>query len=307
MCGIFGWIKHREPLTPAEITAAQRATRTLAHRGPDHHGSWHDRSVFMGHRRLSILDHGAQSNQPFHDREERFVLSFNGEIYNYRELAATLRRRGHDFETQSDTEVLLTALTDRGMGALQDLDGMFAGALHDRHSGRHWLFRDPLGQKPLYYYACPDGVVYASELRALLSLDAFTWHLDRDRLLRFLSAGYYAGDATPLRGVNKLLPGCVLEIDRGVATLQRWWNSRPGDERLDLDEATARGQVRDLVRDSCRMSLRARGAATRHVVELHARRTPCEPRGVSPRVECHGVIMTVSAHLIAPRPHPPRY
>ncbi|NKC11467.1 MAG: hypothetical protein GKR94_04445 [Gammaproteobacteria bacterium] len=107
----------------------------------------------MGHRRLSIIDLSAAANQPFQSADRRYVLSFNGEIYNYVELRSELRDLGHDFRTDSDTEVMLAAFIEWGHAALGRFDGMFAGALHDTATGVHTLFRDPLGQKPTYWHS----------------------------------------------------------------------------------------------------------------------------------------------------------
>src|SRR5579859_4707078 len=105
MCGIFGWVSYRKGLGPEELCQARAATALLAHRGPDNQGEWHDRHVFMGHRRLSIIDLSTAANQPFEDPSGRYTLSFNGEIYNYIEVRAELERLGFAFRTNSDTEV----------------------------------------------------------------------------------------------------------------------------------------------------------------------------------------------------------
>lgn len=257
MCGIFGWIKHDRSLTPREVTAAARATATLAHRGPDHQGQWHDARTFMGHRRLSILDLRPEANQPFHGPDDRLVLTYNGEIYNYQELRPGLQRTGWTFRTRSDTEVLLAAYARHGPAAFADFDGMYAVAVHDRLQHRHRLFRDPLGQKPLYWFDYGDGVIYASELRALLALGDFHWALDRDSFVKYLCNGYYAWDTTPLKGVRKLLPGCMLDIERGRCAVRRLWDSRPGDGTLDVDEVEAGERVLELLDRSCRTCLRS--------------------------------------------------
>ena len=262
MCGVFGWVTHPASsalptITPPILEEARAMTESLSHRGPDNSGAWHDDRVFMGHRRLSIIDLSDAANQPYVDPTERYVLCFNGEIYNYVELREELRGQGHAFRTSSDTEVLLAALIAWGDDALLRLDGMFAGALHDRKTGRHLLFRDPLGQKPLYYFSYPGGVIYASELRALIRLGTFDWTIDRDAFARFLLHGYYALADTPVAGVRKLLPGCLLEIANGHATERRYWQSIPGGDPVDLSDDEAVSEFEDLFSASCRRAMRS--------------------------------------------------
>lgn len=257
MCGVFGWVTHPARLSPDKIEQARRVTGLLTHRGPDSGGEWTEGPVYMGHRRLRIIDLSDAANQPFSDPGGRYVLSFNGEIYNYVELREELSQAGIPFRTQSDTEVMLAAFRKWGDSALNRFDGMFAGALHDRETGRHLIFRDPMGQKPLYYHAGDDGVVYASELRALLDLPDMSWRIDRAAFQRFMMHGYYSLDDTPVDGVRKLLPGCALEILDGEVNEIRYWDSMPGDAPLEITEADAVDAFETLMRDSCGRSMRA--------------------------------------------------
>jgi asparagine synthase (glutamine-hydrolysing) len=257
MCGIFGWVSYQKGLGPDVLNQARAATALLAHRGPDNQGEWHNEQVFMGHRRLSIIDLSAAANQPFQDASGRYILSFNGEIYNYVEVRAELQRLGYAFRTNSDTEVLLTALKHWEIDALKRCDGMFAASLHDCVSGEHLLLRDPLGQKPLYYRITDDGVVYASELRSLLALQQFSWKINRDAFARYLMQGYYGWDETPIVGVHKLLPGCCLRVTREGARLERYWDSVPGDNELAVAEHEAIAEFCRLFSASCVRSMRS--------------------------------------------------
>ncbi len=261
MCGVFGWITHptssASSLRVPQIDDVLAMRDTLAHRGPDSSGSWSDDRVFMGHQRLSIIDLSNSANQPYTDASERYVLSFNGEIYNYLELRDELAGQGHAFRTTSDTEVLLAALIQWGDGAFDRLDGMFAGAFYDRKTGRHLLFRDPLGQKPLYYFSYPGGLVYASELRALVGLDQFDWKLDRDAFARFLMKGYYALGDTPVDGIQKLLPGTIMEFSNGTASEKRYWHSTPGADRLDISDDEAVAHFETLFSTACDRAMRS--------------------------------------------------
>lgn len=257
MCGLFGWVSRERPLSDADRASARRATALLAHRGPDNQGEWSDERTYMGHRRLNIIDLSASANQPMDDPSGRYAFAYNGEIYNYLELRPELEAEGCAFHTRSDTEVFLAALIRWGTGALTRVDGMFAAALHDRQTGAHLLMRDPLGQKPMYYAEVPGGVVYASELRALLALDVKRWTIDRDAFLRYLMLGYYSWDETPIAGIRKLLPGCVLRIGREGARVERYWDSVPGQEPLDLRDGEALETLDELLNESCVRAMRS--------------------------------------------------
>jgi asparagine synthase (glutamine-hydrolysing) len=257
VCGVFGRASHSRQLTCEDVETARKATALLAHRGPDNQGEWFDDHTYMGHRRLSIIDLSVGANQPFIDRSGRYVFTFNGEIYNYIEIRAELEQRGHSFHTSSDTEVLLSALLEWGLGALTRVDGMFAAALHDRVTGEHTVMRDPMGQKPLYYFLTPDGVVYASELRSLLSLDVARWKIDRDAFMRYLMLGYYALDESPIVGVRKLLPGHWLRVGPTGVQLESYWNSVPGADEIDVSDQEALVRFEDLFAGSCARSMRS--------------------------------------------------
>ena len=259
MCGVFGWIKFNEPLNKDELHSARGALNTMTHRGPDACGEWCGAHVFLGHRRLRIIDLSDAANQPFWDQEKRFALIFNGELYNYVELRGELQKGGFVFRTNSDTEVLLAAFKAWGTKAFLRFDGMFAGAIHDTALNKHYLFRDHLGQKPLYYARFEDQIIYASELRALLALRECTWHLDKENFLRFLANSYYAWDTTPLAEAKKLLPGCYLEADlnNGASGLHRYWDSLPGEGTVSAGFLDAAKEFQRLFDDSCRIAMRS--------------------------------------------------
>lgn len=257
MCGLFGWIKFSRALTDEEIFQAGAATELLAHRGPDAGGQWHSERFFAGHRRLKVIDLSDGAAQPFWSRNRRFLLLYNGEIYNYLEIRDELADEGVVFSTASDTEVFLAAFIRWGEKAFNRFDGMFAASIYDTHTGEHYLVRDHMGQKPLYYYIYGDGLIYASELRSLLSLNQFSWQLDRGNFLRYLSLSYYAWDNTPLQGVKKLLPGCYLKVEHCSASLIRYWDSLPGENLLDISPDEALLEVESLLTSSVGRCMRA--------------------------------------------------
>lgn len=256
MCGVFGLIRLDGREIAPRLTQARSATASLAHRGPDHQGEWSEGAVYLGHRRLSVLDLSAAANQPFADPSGRHVLAYNGEVYNYVELRAELEQFGHRFRTGSDTEVVLAALIQWDVAALSRFDGMFAAIWHDRQRGRTVAFRDPLGQKPLYWGRDGDILALASELRALTRLEATWGGIDQDAFRRFLARSYYAWDETPLVNVRKLLPGCLLTVEGGRISIERWWESIPGQDQLNMDTEEAVTEFDRLFTTSCRQSMR---------------------------------------------------
>ena len=257
MCGVFGWIKFKSDFTEPELASARAALASLTHRGPDAQGQVVNPRLFVGHRRLSIVDLSDAANQPFAHPDSHALLSFNGEIYNFVELRLEIEKLGISFRTRSDTEVLYWGLRLWGLEAFARLDGMFAGAWHDRDADEHIVFRDAMGQKPLYYYVYDGGLIYASELRALLALDGFHWQIDRSHSHRYLANAYYAWNTTPIVGVYKLLPGSLLRVKNRKIEEKRWWHSVPGEDSLDITPDEAVEETLRLLGESCRMTLRS--------------------------------------------------
>lgn len=221
MCGIFGQLKRYG----FSVEAAREALHSLTHRGPDQWGDWHDDHVYSGHRRLSILDLSDAGKQPM--EAGGVVLSANGEIWNYQILRTELERKGYDFRSHSDSEVLLQGYRAWGWdGLLKRIDGMYAFSIYDSGIGKVFVARDRFGIKPLYYVHDDDGVAYASEVKAL-----FAW---RDDLRCFSLAGvrdwllYRGGHSglTPYHKIMRLLPGHFLEIDvrNGDIAVQQYYD-----------------------------------------------------------------------------------
>jgi asparagine synthase (glutamine-hydrolysing) len=208
MCGLFGWATPR-PL--ADAGALDRGLKALAHRGPDGCGTWRSAArdggeVALGHTRLSIID-AAGGAQPMVSHDQRFVISFNGEIYNYLELRETLRQGGHRFITRSDTEVLIEAWRAWGEGGLSRLRGMFAFALYDTQTERLVLARDPFGKKPLFLADVAGGIAFASEIAPLLDLPGVGRRLNAGVIAPYLLRRYAPGPESFFVGVRKLAPG----------------------------------------------------------------------------------------------------
>lgn len=228
MCGLIGAVAIQG--SPAE-TRIHSGLCALRHRGPDHQGVQHHklrgREVWLGHARLSVIDLNDAANQPMASQDGRFVLIFNGEIYNYIELRDALRELGAVFRTDSDTEVLLEAWAHWGEASLEKFDGMFAFALLDKASGTLTCARDPFGIKPFFYAHQGDGFFFASELPAMLALLPVRPGPDLQRAYDYLvNADYDSNTHTFVDGVRHLMPGSVLTLDVvtcTVTTERQWW------------------------------------------------------------------------------------
>jgi asparagine synthase (glutamine-hydrolysing) len=231
------------------------AVASMHHRGPDGSGRFEEPGVFIGHTRLSIIDLSDAANQPMQSPDGRYVLAYNGELYNYVELRESLRGSGWIWRGHSDTEVLLALLALEGASCLPRLRGMFAFALWDRERRSLLSARDPLGVKPLYYSHNGNRTLVASELRTLCVLGGGE-RLDRRAVDSFLITGSVRGPQTILAGVRSLPPGRALEIVAGEARERAYWriptgatDLRPRDELVE--------ELDDLLRESVRIQLRS--------------------------------------------------
>jgi len=228
MCGIAGIIElGGDAVSPAIL---QRMTDAIAHRGPDGEGHWIEGPVGFGHRRLAIIDLSPGGHQPMISAGHRYVITYNGEIYNFRELRAELQAVGYWFRSQSDTEVLLHALAHWGTDVLARLNGMFALALWDRKERRLLLARDRYGVKPLYVATQGGRVLFASEQKAILTHPQFQRRLDKPALLEYFTFQNIFTDSTLLEDIQLLPAGhfATLEPDEPCARLERcrYWDYR---------------------------------------------------------------------------------
>jgi asparagine synthase (glutamine-hydrolysing) len=260
MCGIAGNFDLRSTSRDHDPAATALAMAdTLAHRGPDGRDAWGDAEagVGLGHRRLSIIDLSPTGAQPMHSADGRYVITYNGEVYNFRELRRELTARGHAFRGSSDTEVMLAAISEWGLEkAVARFVGMFALALFDRRERRLHLVRDRLGVKPLYWCLADGVLLFGSELRALMAHPAFPRDVDREAASAFLRYSYVPTPATIFRNVQKLPPGCMLSAGpQGEPAIKPFWRlsdviaHAPGKD-LSADEAA--GALDALLRDVVR-------------------------------------------------------
>ncbi|MEC9293561.1 MAG: asparagine synthase (glutamine-hydrolyzing) [Chloroflexota bacterium] len=255
MCGIFGFSLVRE-LDTSDVEIGLKQLDSLSHRGPDGcgHEAFHKQGVFIGHRRLAILDTSDRASQPM--SRDRFTVAHNGEIYNFLELREILKKKGFKFTTDSDTEVLINAWRNDGVGCLQELDGMFAFALFDGEATN--LVTDPFGEKPLYLAQQDEGVYYASEPAALIELLGLRFEPTEYELAAFLTLGFIPAPGTGFKNLQRVEPGSHVVITKGKITRAiRYWTPTepvlPGGELKPASES----QI-DVIADSLIESLKVR-------------------------------------------------
>ena len=258
MCGIAGFAAS-SALGPDERHRATRMRDVMAHRGPDGAGLWTDDRAALAHRRLSIVDL-AGGHQPLSNEDGRIWVTFNGEIYNHRDLRAQLEAAGHRYRTRSDTETIVHAYEQWGDDCVQRFRGMFAFALWDAPRRRLLLVRDRLGIKPLYWARAGDRVLFASEIKAILASGLVTPQVNRAVLPEVLATRYTSGADTLFDGIFKLLPGHRLVFEHDQVRIEQYWDlpldgPDPALERLGDGELVER--FRGLLEESVRLHLMA--------------------------------------------------
>jgi asparagine synthase (glutamine-hydrolysing) len=220
MCGIAGFVGAGDRETLARMTAV------LVHRGPDDAGLWDNGTVFLGHRRLAIVDL-ADGHQPMSTSDGALTVIFNGEIYNHGELRAELKAHGHVFQTDhSDTEVLLHGYRQWGAALPTRLNGMWAFALHDRNNGQLFCSRDRFGKKPFFYALGPRNFIFGSELTALIQHPDVSRNLSRRALQKYFAYGYIPAPLSIYEAAKKLPGGCSLTLDTATldCRIERYWD-----------------------------------------------------------------------------------
>ena len=267
MCGIAGYLKRHGGCDPSQSEATlRRMTDRLRHRGPDGDGLWLDdqAGVGFGHRRLAIIDLSPAGRQPMISHNGRYVITFNGEIYNYPELRQELTAVGVSFRGGSDTEVLLEAIAQWGVTeTARRANGIFAFAVWDRETRTLALGRDHLGVKPLYWALFDDAFLFGSELKALREHPGWRPALDLDATAAFFRHNYVPGPRTIYQNVYQLPPGAVLILaPERAPEISRYWDMRQAARhglanRLELSDQEAIDQLEQLLRDAVRQQMMA--------------------------------------------------
>ncbi|GGR02757.1 asparagine synthase (glutamine-hydrolyzing) [Streptomyces aurantiogriseus] len=243
MCGLAGWLSFQRDLTQHTSTA-EKMNATLECRGPDSHGVWTSEHAQLAHRRLAVIDlEGGKQPMAAGDADEP-VITYTGETYNYRELREELRALGHDFRTDSDTEVVLRAYQEWGTGFAERLTGIYALAIWDPRTEELLLVRDRMGVKPLYYWPTDDGVLFGSEPKAILAHPDTEAVVDAEGLREIFGIVKTPGHAV-FRGMYEVKPGTLLRFGRNGSEEKRYWRLTAREHTDDLDTTVA--QVRSLL------------------------------------------------------------
>lgn len=237
MCGIAGILNFDgQPVYSQQII---EMTQSILHRGPDGDGVWIDKSIGLGHRRLSIIDLSSAGHQPMITQDKRYVISYNGEVYNFKELKKQLADLGHNFISNTDTEVVLKSFAQWGEKFIDKLNGMFAIAVWDREEKSLFLGRDRYGLKPLYYYIDNNSITFASEIKAILKSNKYKSQMDYYGLVEYLTFQNFFTDRTLHKNIKLLMPGHYMRIssDGQTITKQYWDFSFSSDYHITEDEA----------------------------------------------------------------------
>src|SRR5579862_6614112 len=256
MCGIAGYLDAADNGSPA--STLDRMTSAIRHRGPDASGFYRNDGVFLGHRRLSIVDLAA-GQQPMTNEDRSLWIVYNGEIFNHADLRPELERAGHRYASRSDTEAVLHAYEQFGPECLAKFRGMFAFALWDRNSRVLFCARDRLGIKPFYYYWDGRLFAFASEIKALLEHPAISAGLETAALPEFLSFGYTSDDRTLFRNIRKLMPGHWLRISLGEGApkfeIRQYWDAPREAESESHDDQYWISECRRRMEETVEMRL----------------------------------------------------
>jgi asparagine synthase (glutamine-hydrolysing) len=254
MCGIAGIVKC--PNAAVEKPLLQRMIGMVNHRGPDAVGFHLSGSVGLAHARLSIIDVGG-GHQPMHNEDKTVWITFNGEIFNYVELREDLIKKGHRFQTQSDTEVIVHLYEEKGEECVHDLNGQWAFAIWDSRRERLFLSRDRLGVRPLFYAQTPEGFVFGSEIKSLLVVPSVHRAIDRQALDELFTFWVTLPPRTIFEGVSELPPGHSIILEHGDLQVKPYWTLDYNPSEGLMQEEEAREGLLELLLDAVRIRLRA--------------------------------------------------
>ena len=260
MCGIAGIVTFND--TSIRKETLKGMTDSLYHRGPDDEGYYIDSVIALGHRRLSIIDLSSAGHQPMSNEDGTVWLTYNGEIYNYRELASELRTRGHTFKSRTDSEIIIHAYEEWGEKCLNKFNGMWAFALWDSKKNRLFCARDRFGIKPFYYYYDRNRFVFASEIKAILTDATIPCQPDDSTIVDYLAYPYSDyidhSEATFFTGIRRLMPAHYMLISStGDIHVSRYWDLHPEIRTNHLTDGEAARRFYDLFEDSIRLRLQS--------------------------------------------------
>ncbi len=246
ICGIYGKESGRDEVIIKKMIAV------LGHRGPDGSGFYIDENVSLGHARLSIIDLSEKGRQPMANEGKTVWISVNGEIYNFKELRDELEKKGHQFHSKSDSEVIVHAYEEYGLDFVKKFNGMFAFALYDKEKNRLILARDPIGEKPLYYYYNGKELIFASEIKAILEVGVKK-ELDETTLYNYLSYQYSLGKRTFFKNIEKVLAGNMIVLENGNLTVQKYWDIK--ENLIEESDDYFIKKLRELLENSIKLRM----------------------------------------------------
>lgn len=256
MCGIAGFFSPQKQFSEVELHSM---TASISHRGPDAEGYFMDEIVGLGHRRLSIVDLSNAANQPMYSANERYVMVYNGEVYNYQEIANELKLNYKiAFKTNSDSEVILEAYAQYGPAFLQKLNGMFSIAIYDKQKKELFVCRDRIGIKPFYYYWDGQNFAFASELQALTKLSAIQLEINHNAIYHFLHMGFIPAPQTIYKSIKKLEAATWMMISRENIESHNYWEiTNQVSEKLITKEKEAIVKFTDLLMSSVQYQIKS--------------------------------------------------
>lgn len=246
MCGIAGFSQFTNQIGDQETLKAMG--QAIFHRGPDAGAEYLDENMGLSHRRLAIIDLSDAGIQPMHSHDNKIVIAFNGEIYNFLELRAELKAKGYPFKTHTDTEVILALYQYHGVELLQKINGMFAFALWDKEKQQLFIARDRIGKKPLYYCNHNDEIVFASELKALLTIKDIPKKIRIDSVYDFFAYQYIPDPKTIYQNIHKLEPGHYLTVTKDGINKKQYWDISFA-KTSSASEPELKTQLQSLLRD----------------------------------------------------------
>jgi asparagine synthase (glutamine-hydrolysing) len=256
MCGIAGFYSFNDKFSEDELHAM---TDTMHYRGPDSFGYYYDKIVGLGHRRLSIIDLSAKAKQPMYSEDNSYAMVYNGEVYNFQEIATELKQRYNKiFKTSSDSEIILEAFAEYGSEFVKKLNGMFAIAIYDKISKSLYLFRDRMGIKPLYYYWDGENFAFASEPKAFKKLKAIALEIDKNAIYNFLHLGFIPSPLSIYQSVKKLESGKWLKLSKNKLEITEYWSiDKNISEKIITSEKEALVKLSDLIMSSVQYQIQS--------------------------------------------------
>jgi asparagine synthase (glutamine-hydrolysing) len=259
MCGIAGYMTFNKFFNDEDL---HTMTDRIRHRGPDAEGFFNDGICGLGHRRLSVIDLSDRANQPMHSANDKYVIIYNGEVYNFQEIGARLKENTYGIEfkpkTSSDTEVILESFVHHGIDCINQLNGMFAFAIYDKEAHELYIVRDRLGIKPILYYWDGKNIAFSSELKSLVKLSQISREINQNSISDFLHLGFIPAPNTIYKNIHKLSPGSYLKITSAGLSHTRYWSvNKKLTNNIITDKEEALVKLSDLLMSSVQYQLKS--------------------------------------------------